>query len=105
MLFGRPWQYDCNTMHNGQDNTYTFYENKKKCILAPMRKPTSMVCMKDNTTKVSKDNNWKNNANLLLLLKENIMSQGTLDLVQPLLIEFNHVICEDLPAELLPLGD
>ncbi|KAF7149685.1 hypothetical protein RHSIM_Rhsim02G0114600 [Rhododendron simsii] len=38
MLLGRPWQYDLNTTHKGKDNTYTFYKNKVKVVLAPMRR-------------------------------------------------------------------
>ena len=37
MSLGRPWQFDKNTFHKGEDNTYTFYQGVVKIVLAPMR--------------------------------------------------------------------
>ncbi|KAK2966379.1 hypothetical protein RJ640_021523 [Escallonia rubra] len=41
ILLGRPWQYDRKTMHDGVQNTYSFFvkdgERKKKLVLKPMK--------------------------------------------------------------------
>jgi hypothetical protein len=37
LLLGRPWQYDCNAMHAGRANTYSFVHDGKQRTLKPMR--------------------------------------------------------------------
>jgi len=36
MLFGRPWQYDKDTLHHGRTNQYSFLHKEKKIVLHPM---------------------------------------------------------------------
>jgi hypothetical protein len=36
MLFGRPCQFDKDTVHHGKTNQYSFMNNEKKLILHPM---------------------------------------------------------------------
>jgi hypothetical protein len=35
ILFGRPWQFDRNVMHDGRKNTYTLEKNGRKHMLLP----------------------------------------------------------------------
>jgi len=35
LLLGRPWQYDRKFMHDGENNTYTFWKDGSKVILLP----------------------------------------------------------------------
>jgi hypothetical protein len=37
LLLGRPWQYDCNAIHAGRANTYSFMHDGKQRTLKPMR--------------------------------------------------------------------
>ena len=37
MLLGRPLQFDLNIVHHGKDNTYKFYKDNMKAILASMK--------------------------------------------------------------------
>lgn len=39
ILWGHPWQFDKSTLHNGQDNTYTFHWHGKKIVLLPSKSP------------------------------------------------------------------
>ncbi|KAL5797091.1 hypothetical protein ACOSQ2_001911 [Xanthoceras sorbifolium] len=36
-LLGRPWAVDLNATFNGRNNTYTFYKDNRKVVLAPMK--------------------------------------------------------------------
>ena len=36
MLFGRPWQYDKDTLHHGRTNQYLFLHKEKKIVLHPI---------------------------------------------------------------------
>lgn len=36
ILLGHPWQYDYQTTHKGQDNTYEFYWMGKRIVLVPI---------------------------------------------------------------------
>lgn len=36
-LFGRPWQFDNKVIHVSWKNTYTFFIDKKKIILVPLK--------------------------------------------------------------------
>jgi hypothetical protein len=37
LLLGRPWQYDCNAIHAGRANTYSFMHDGKQWTLKPIR--------------------------------------------------------------------
>ena len=37
LLLGKAWQYDRDTCHNGNDNTYSLKINGKKITLLPMK--------------------------------------------------------------------
>ncbi|WVZ70528.1 hypothetical protein U9M48_019188 [Paspalum notatum var. saurae] len=36
LLFGRPWQFDVDSVHFGRSNKYTFIHNDKKVVLVPL---------------------------------------------------------------------
>ena len=44
MLFGRPWQFDLNTVHNGKNNIYTFYRDNIKFVFTPMKQSNNPTC-------------------------------------------------------------
>ena len=33
LLLGRPWQYDHRATHEGWSNTYTFWDDGRRCVL------------------------------------------------------------------------
>jgi hypothetical protein len=37
MLLGRSWQYDKKFMHDGGKTTYTFWKDRSKVILFPLK--------------------------------------------------------------------
>lgn len=37
LLSSHPWQFDFSTVHNGENNTYTFYKDNMKFILVPLK--------------------------------------------------------------------
>ncbi|KAH9735703.1 hypothetical protein KPL71_017836 [Citrus sinensis] len=92
MLFGRPWQFDLNTVHSGKNNTYTFYKDNMKFILAPMKQTNTPTCSKTRN-------------NLLLVPKDVLISQSVPDSIKPLLAEFTDVVSDGLPIGLPSLRD
>ena len=92
MLFGRPWQFDLNTVHNGKNNTYTFYKDNMKYMLASVKHSNTPTCSKTRN-------------NLLLVPKDVLISQSVPDSIQTLLVEFIDVVPDELPIGLPPLRD
>jgi len=37
LLLGRPWQYNCQAIHDGFKNTYSFIKDDIKIVLTPLR--------------------------------------------------------------------
>nr|GEV06494.1 hypothetical protein [Tanacetum cinerariifolium] len=40
VLLGRPWLFDRRVMHDGYQNTYSFYHNDRRIVLTPMSPST-----------------------------------------------------------------
>ena len=77
MLLGRPWQFNRKTIHTRQDNTYAFYKNNKKIILAPMGYEVQLTQTKN-----------KNHSLLFVPKKSLNVSDAMLELVKSLLSKF-----------------
>src|SRR5438045_5737691 len=52
MLFGRPWQYDKDTLYHGRTNQYSFLHKEKKIVLHPMS-PNDIL--RDELARASKE--------------------------------------------------
>ena len=55
LLLGRPWQYDRKVIHDGGKNTYTFWKDRSKIILLPLKdegKTEKMLSEKELVTKI-----------------------------------------------------
>ena len=44
ILLGRPWQFDPNVVHNGKNNTHSFYFENRKITLLPSKELTCTYC-------------------------------------------------------------
>lgn len=42
IFLGRPWRYDCRTLHDSYKNTFTFYKDNAKIVLRPTREKIPM---------------------------------------------------------------
>ncbi|KAJ9565722.1 hypothetical protein OSB04_001688 [Centaurea solstitialis] len=82
LLLGRPWQFDRETIHNGQDNTYSFVFKGKKIVLL-----SSLVYL------------------LFVTPTSSSVALDTPAVIQPLLQEFADVFPTELPHHLPPLRD
>src|SRR6266542_988283 len=60
MLFGKPWQYDKDTLHHGKSNQYSFMHNEKKLVLHPM---SPDAILKDEIARACKEKNKKSAQN------------------------------------------
>jgi hypothetical protein len=56
MLFGRPWQFDKDTLHHGKSNQYSFMHNEKKFVLHPM---SPDAILRDEVARAGKEKNKK----------------------------------------------
>lgn len=112
VLFGRPWQFDKDVVHQGKGNTCSFTWNNKKIVLVPQQEkregsssnthPTLFVT---NLIEIEIHKELKSKAtSLILLVKETVDRNHPLSVpLQSLLEEFKDISLEELPKGLPPL--
>ncbi|GJS56056.1 putative reverse transcriptase domain-containing protein [Tanacetum coccineum] len=94
LLLGRPWQYDRKTVHDGYKNTYTFYKDGLRIILAPSKMVSSPIPPKgEGNTFLSKSAMFREVRDVkkcyaLVTFEENKVTPEHPSIVQPLLNEF-----------------
>jgi hypothetical protein len=110
LLFGRPWQYDRNLIHDGRMNTYTLEKNERTHMLLPIkdkevkpevRNTVLLMSGKELLTEVKKED-----PQFIVVRKPRIVLTSTRvdDLpeeVEELLEEFVDIVVDELPR-LLP---
>jgi hypothetical protein len=113
LLFGRPWKYDRNVIHDGRMNTYTLERNGRTHMLLPIkdkevklevRNIVPLMSGKELLNEVKK----KEDPQFIVVRKPRIVLTSTRvdDLpgeVQELLGEFNEIIVDELPRSLPPI--
>ncbi|XP_071699040.1 uncharacterized protein [Rutidosis leptorrhynchoides] len=119
LLFGRPWQFDLNTTHDGQKNVYQFVKDEHKVTLLPLGyKPEASKGSKVESllTLAPTNHEFMNDVKearevCLLVIKEVMMTNLDIkgpaipDVVQRLLEQFSGLVPIELPNELPPMRD
>jgi hypothetical protein len=108
ILFGRPWQYDRKTVHNGLKNTYSFVKDGVKVVLAPLKmvitpKPSKGEgCNLLSVGGVEKTITECGKGYVLAVVEKKDPIEIPL-MIQPLLEELPNVVPEELPPGLPPM--
>ncbi|GKE46900.1 gag-pol polyprotein, partial [Tanacetum coccineum] len=111
LLLGRPRKYDRKTVQDGYKNTYTFYKDGLRIILAPSKMVSGPIPPKrEGNTFLSKSAMFKEVRDVkkcyaLVTFEENKVTPKHPSIVQPLLNEFTDVIPEEMPPGLPPMKD
>ncbi|XP_042478787.1 uncharacterized protein LOC122059821 [Macadamia integrifolia] len=111
LLFGRPWQFDRKTKHDGFKNTYTFKKDGIKVILGPSKIEINPKPSKGegnnllSKSKIDKAIEESKVVYALVVLEKNEANYVIPSQVQPLLQEFKDVAPEELPPSLPPIRD
>jgi hypothetical protein len=113
VLFGRPWKYDRNVIHDGRNNTYTLEKNGRKHMLFPIEDKgikekaiPSILLMsgKELLKEVKKEQEIQFTivGKLRVVITTNYMNDFPVE-VQELLYEFVDIVVDDLPHSLPPI--
>ncbi|GKA26280.1 gag-pol polyprotein, partial [Tanacetum coccineum] len=111
LLLGRPWQYDRKTIHDGYKNTYTFYKDGLRIILAPSKMVSSPIPPKgEGNTFLPKSTMFREVRDVkkcyaLVIFEENKVTPKHPSIVQTLLNKFADVILEEMSPGLPPMRD
>ena len=54
LLLGKPWQFDGQVMYDGYKNTYCFFKDGYKIVLAPMKPMLELKSSKEENVLLSK---------------------------------------------------
>ncbi|KAK9950547.1 hypothetical protein M0R45_006032 [Rubus argutus] len=111
MLLGRPWKFDVNSIHKGRENTFTFYKDGVKIILAPMRETCSPAASQAEGRSLLIVNDIVKEAKEIgelyaLVVREN--EAGTKPIpkrLESLMLKFQDLMPADLPPSLPPMRD
>lgn len=118
LLFGRPWQYDLETIHDGKNNICRFVKDGKKITLLPLGfKHNSESWKVENLMTVSSVGaefvgKVKESKEVHLLIVKEFLAVGRdeskskiPDVILKLLSGFQDIMPEELPNELPPMRD
>ncbi|KAL8126559.1 hypothetical protein AgCh_013727 [Apium graveolens] len=111
MLLGRPWQYDVDVVHNGRENTYTFFKDGVKIILGPNkgeRRQKTSPRVKHNfliSNNIIKEAKETGKLYALVIKGETPGSAKYPSKVQPIIDEFASLVPDELPESLPPVRD
>nr|GEV30348.1 Gag-Pol polyprotein, putative [Tanacetum cinerariifolium] len=111
LLLCRPWQYNRKMIHDGYKNTYTFYKDGLRIILALSKKVSRPIpSEREGNTFLSKSDMFREVRDVkkcyaLVTFEENKVTPEHPSIVHHLLNEFADVIPEEMPPGLPPMRD
>ncbi|GKA95913.1 hypothetical protein Tco_0818008 [Tanacetum coccineum] len=110
ILFGRPWQFDHCTTHDGRANTYRFNKDNVKMMLVPSKvvgltKPTKKG--NENLLSISKlmDEVYQSEIIYALVVHDEEPLISVPPFVKPLIEKYVDVMPKEIPSGLPPMRD
>ena len=105
ILLGKPWQYYCQTMHDGKKNTYTLSKDNQQFTLLPMKEK---VTSKSSTTSLLASKSFiqesQDSGYIFALIPINTVTGIDVpSAVIELLQQYGDVFPHDLPPNLPPM--
>jgi hypothetical protein len=113
ILYGRPWQFDRNVIHDGRKNTYTLEKNGRTHMLLPMeekreKEEASTIILLMSGKELLKEIKEEEEMQFSMVRKPRVILTSTSvnDLpeeVQELLDNFVDIVVDELPNSLPPI--
>ncbi|KAI4364698.1 hypothetical protein MLD38_020754 [Melastoma candidum] len=116
LLFGRPWQFDLGTTHDGRRNVYQFSKDGRKITLLPWgfkhktdpQRMANLLTITRSKSKLVADARAAKEIHILLVKEVLLTGAGeshgeVSSSVWELLREFQELVPDELPSELPPL--
>lgn len=108
ILLGRPWQYDRDVTFNGCQNIYSYVKDGNNVLLLPWRDAETdgtVACdMTPRTTFLKAVKESQVGLALIVLESKEEVTEFPLE-VQPLIVDYQDVLADNLPPGLPPLRD
>ena len=110
ILFGRPWQYNVDTVHKGKDNYYEFSWTCRRILLVPLVKKSGSsnthfvpTLLTVNESEFSHHVKEMGHVFVLFLKEPCQLANDLLEPVLKLLEEFADLTSQELPNQLPPM--
>ena len=114
LILGGPWQYDVVITHRCKDNVYMFFKNGRKIILSPIKEDNvpqaSKVEGKPSLLIVNNEDEFDKECKELKQVYVVVVTDGEpkkvveiLEVIQPLIKEFEELFIEELLTGLPPI--
>ncbi|XP_020694824.1 uncharacterized protein LOC110108492 [Dendrobium catenatum] len=104
LLLGRPWQFDKNTVHDGEANTYSFKHQNQRIILVPLQETPAVKASPQLLTRSLFLKAFREAAIgfALVILATNEAQTNEATVVRDILEEYPDVLSSVLPSRLPP---